>query len=182
MSDTRDKLSSGTVALHWIVAVGMLIMMAVGWYMAENEVHDIYPIHKSVGMVLLLFIVWRAARRLMMGFPPNVRAYPAWEHQLAVVVHWVLLIGTLLFPLSGMMMSAAGGHGLYLFGLELVPAHIVNDKAVPINKAAAEFGHTMHGLLLWVMLTAIVLHVAGALKHHLMDGDGTLRRMLGQRV
>ena len=97
----------------------------------------------------------------------------------------MLLIGTILFPLSGLVMSAMGGNGIAVFGVELFPMNpdpANPGKNMPIDKAMAGNARAMHGLLLWVMLGALALHVAGALKHHLLDGDGTLRRMLGRTL
>lgn len=181
MSDTRDRLSPTTIALHWVVGVGVLTLMTVGWYMAENEVRELYPIHKSMGMLMAVFIVWRLGYRLTQGWPPAVRSYAAWEQRLARTVQWVLLIGTVLFPLSGMVMSVAGGSGLQFFGIDLVAANIVDGQRVALNKELGGMAREVHGVLLWVMLLAVLLHVTGALKHHLLDGDSTLRRMLGRR-
>ena len=72
---------------------------------------------------------------------------------------------------------------LETFGLELVannPDLANPGKNLPLDGAMARNARQVHGLLLWVMLGAIVLHVAGAFKHHLMDQDGTLKRMLGK--
>ena len=82
-----------------------------------------------------------------------------------------------------MMMSVMGGHGLQLFGLELIannPDLANPGKNLPLDGDMARNARQVHGLLLWVMLTAIVLHVAGALKHHLVDKDGTLKRIMGK--
>lgn len=185
MKDSRERLSHTTIALHWVVALFVIMLMGVGMYMAENEVRSLYPLHKSMGMVALVFILWRVIYRLMNGFPPAAANYKAWEQTLSKVVHWVLLIGTLLFPFSGMIMSAMGGHGLYLFGLEVFasnPNPAMPGKNMPINKELAGFAKEMHETLGPIMLVAIVLHIAGAYKHHLMDKDGTLRRMLGRAL
>lgn len=182
MQDTRERLTRTTIALHWVVALFIILLMGVGMYMAENEVRTLYPLHKSMGMLAFVFIVWRVAYRLMKGFPPPAANYQAWEQTLSKIVHWVLLGGSLLFPLSGMAMSAMGGHGLMLFGLELFPANpnpAMPGKNLPLNKDLAGIAHEMHEILGPVMLVAIGLHVAGALKHHLIDKDGTLRRMRG---
>ena len=185
IKDTPNRLSHTTVALHWLVAIGVIGMLAVGLYMAENDAYALYPLHKSSGMLLLLVILPRVAWRVLNGWPAPVGSYRAWEHTLARAVHWVLLVGTALMPLSGMLMSAAGGHGLAIFGWELLaanpdPAH--PDKVIALSKAAAEFGHETHEILASVLIGAIILHVAAALKHHLLDRDGTLRRMLGKAL
>lgn len=183
MKDTLQKLSSTSVFLHWIVALFMIVLMGVGWYMAENDAYALYGLHKSFGLLIVVFVLWRLVHRLMNGFPKPLGQQGAGLNALATLVHWVLLIGTVLFPLSGMMMSVMGGHGLQLFGLELIannPDLANPGKNLPLDGDMARNARQVHGLLLWVMLTAIVLHVAGALKHHLVDKDGTLKRIMGK--
>lgn len=185
---TRDKLqefSRLTVSLHWIIGITIICMIAVGLYMVENEAYTLYPIHKSVGMLLLVFILVRVAWRAINGWPIPLGDYAAWEHKLARIVHWVLLIGTLLIPLSGMLMSGAGGHGLELFGLQLLasnPDPANPGEVIALNGAAAGLAHEAHEWLGFIMIGAIILHVAGALKHHFVDRDSTLRRMLGSKT
>lgn len=185
MQETSQRLAPTSVLLHWLVAVFIIVLLAVGFYMDANEVRALYPIHKSFGMVVFVLALLRVLWRLAKGFPPPAARYQPWEQTLATIVHWVLLIGTLLFPLSGMIMSAMGGNGLAVFGVELFPMNpdpLHPGKNMPIDKAMAGNARAMHGILAWVMLGAIALHVAGALKHHLIDGDGTLRRMLGRTI
>ncbi|SET67566.1 cytochrome b [Thalassotalea agarivorans] len=181
--DTKEKLSSKTIVLHWIVGVMMIILLAVGVYMTETENHALYPIHKSFGVLILIFVVPRVFWRMKNGWPEPVSQYSMIEITLSKLIHWVLIIGTVLMPVSGMMMSGYGGHGIAIFGLELVPMNFdpTNPKEViPINGALAGLGHQMHGLIGNILIGAIVLHFAGALKHHLIDKDGTMRRMLGK--
>ena len=183
MKDATSQFSRTTVLLHWIVAITIITMMVVGTYMSENEVYYLFPIHKSIGMIVLGFIIMRVIWRLRNGFPTPVGHHNSIEIILAKLVHWVLLIGSILFPLSGMMMSGAGGHGLSIFGIDLLAANYdAAGQAVALNAQAAELGHNIHHLMKKVFIVAITLHVLGAIKHHVIDKDGTLRRMLGKRV
>ena len=86
---------------------------------------------------------------------------------------------TVVYPISGMMMSGAGGHGIYVFGLELVAANYdeVSGKAIPLNEQLASIGHTLHSSLVPVLIALILLHILGALKHHFIDKDQTISRM-----
>ena len=88
-------------------------------------------------------------------------------------------------PLSGFVMSATGGYGVSVFGLELVafnPSPSNPMEALPINESLAFIGHIMHSFGGQVLILAVLLHIAGALKHHFVDKDGTLQRMLGNKV
>ncbi|MBL4584894.1 MAG: cytochrome b [Pseudomonadales bacterium] len=185
MKDTLDKLSTPTIALHWLVGVVIVFMIPVAIYMADYEVFFLYPIHKSIGVTLFVFIIARVVWRVINGWPKPVSEYQKWEQILAKIVHWVLIVGTVLLPISGMTMSGAGGYGIPWFGLELMAMNVdPNDVTVvlPINELAAEIGHEIHHLLAIVMSVSILLHIAGALKHHFIDKDKTLQRMVGKSV
>lgn len=182
-ADTRQKLSATTVALHWIVGLGMIILMIVGFYMHETKSFNLYPLHKSFGAIVFIFVLIRVFWRIKQGWLEHVGQYAPWEVNLSKIVLWVLIIGTVLFPLSGMIMSFFGGHGVALFGLELIAPNIgAEGKPVPLNGALAGMGSNVHGILLPVMVIAILLHIAGAYKHHFVDKDGTMKRILGKQV
>jgi len=172
-------LSKTTIALHWIVGIFMIVLFGVGQYMSEFEVWSLAPTHKSIGMLVLLIILPRVVWRVIEGWPEPVAPAPQWQERIAKAVHWALILATLAMPLSGMMMSGAGGHGLHIFGFELLAANPnPNNPAemLPLNAALAGAGHLGHEV--W----SKVLHVAGALKHHLVDKDTTLKRMLGKSL
>jgi cytochrome b561 len=174
-----------TIGLHWIVAVMMLVLLATGIYMEQTATHALYPWHKSFGVLIVLFVVLRIFWRWQQGWPPPVRDYSAWEKRLSSIVHYLLIIGTVIMPMSGVMMSALGGHGVALFGLELVarnPDPVNPQEVIPLNAAVAGIAHTVHEIAGYILVAGIWLHIIGALKHHILDKDGTLRRMLGKAV
>jgi len=178
---SAHKLSAISISLHWLVALTMISLLSVGIFMAETETYSLYPIHKSVGVLILIAVLPRIIWRLINGWPEPVAQYSALEQGLAKLVHWLLLLGTLCMPISGMMMSGLGGHGIEVFGLELLASQYdpVSHEAIPINSALAGIGYQVHGALAYLLVIALILHIAGALKHHVLDKDGTLKRMLG---
>ncbi len=181
MNKENQKMTGMTIFLHWLIGLSIITLIAVGLYMSEYEVWDLYPIHKSVGIILFVFILYRVIRRLMRGWPEPVSQYAKHEIILSKIIHWVLLIGTLMFPISGMMMSGAGGHGIAVFGFELLASNYnAAGEAIALNPSLAEAGHETHEILGTVMMIAIALHIIGAWKHHLVDKDNTLKRMLGK--
>lgn len=166
---------------HWTVALLMIGLLGAGLYMEQNNVYSLYPIHKSLGILALLIILPRVVNRMIKGWPEPVdnSDYAKHEIMLSKVIHWVLIIGTVLMPISGMMMSGAGGHGLDVFGLQLLAENTnAAGQAVPLNEQAASIGHQIHGLLGKILIACIALHVIGAFKHHLIDKDDTLKRMI----
>ncbi|AJQ96860.1 cytochrome b [Gynuella sunshinyii] len=180
--DHKDKLSHMTIFLHWIVALTMIALTAVGFYMTFNHSYGLYPYHKAIGVIILLFAVIRVVWRYRLGWPEPVREYPKIEHSVAHAAHWILILATVLMPISGMMGSGAGGHGISIFGLELVPSNYQDDKAIPFNETVASIGHVLHTWLGYILAATIALHLLGAFKHHWVDKDLTLKRMLGKRA
>jgi cytochrome b561 len=182
MSDTKQKLSGMTIGLHWLVGLGMIGIFIVGKYMEANEALQLYDLHKSIGILILIPVIARVMWRIRTGWPKPVSVYKKHEQILSKIVHWILLVGTVLFPLSGMMMSGAGGYGLEIFGLELLAANPDPNnprEMIPFNPMLAGIGHEMHEVLGKVMLISLVLHIAGAIKHSLFEKDRSMKRMLG---
>jgi len=183
--DTEKKFSRKTLILHWLVGLTMIALLASGVYMAENKVYALYGWHKSFGIVVFFFALWRVVWRIRNGWPTTLGEPSALMHGLAKLVHYLLLIGTVLMPLSGFIMSVMGGHGAVLFGLELIaqnPDPANPSEVLPLNGTLAGLAHQIHGLAGDLLIIGVLLHVAGAYKHHLFDKDGTLRRMLGQEI
>lgn len=183
--DSVNGLSRITLVLHWLVAIPMIGMLALGLYMTNLELFDYYDLHKSLGILLGGVIVLRVIWRLRQGWLPPVANYAKSEMLLARYTHWTLIISTLLMPVSGMIMSGASGHGFDVFGLELVrenpdPTH--PDKVIAFNEFWSGFGETRHEYAGYILILAIVLHILGALKHQFIYKDAILRRMLGQNT
>lgn len=183
MSSTITPLSKITIRLHWLVAAGMIGLFAVGQYMTNTETYSLFPIHKSIGMLMLILILPRIVLRVIEGWPTPVAKAPPLQERIAKIVHWALILATVAMPMSGMTMSGAGGHGLSIFGLELLAANpdAANPgKMLPLNETMAGIGHLGHEVWGKVLAISVILHVAGALKHHIKDKDATLTRMLGK--
>jgi cytochrome b561 len=183
--DTREKLSPTTIILHWLVAIGIISLIALGLYMEQTEAFALYSWHKSFGVLVFVFACWRVAARFYNGWPTPVAQVKNWEHLVARGVHYLLIIGTLLMPISGMIMSGVGGHGVYLFALELVPSNpdpINPRNVIAFNESITSFGHSLHAIGSKILIIAIVVHIAAALKHHWKEKDGTLKRMLGKEI
>lgn len=182
-SDNRSALDRLSISLHWIVGWTIMGLLALGIYMEENDAYHLYGLHKSLGALIFIVIVIRAWRRVRQGWPKPVSDYTRMEQLLSKITHYVLLIGSVLIPLSGLVMTIAGGRGLEVFGLEVIGANIdpANpDKTLPLIAPLAGIAHQMHGVVSNLVIVALVLHIIGALKHHVIDKDNTLKRMLGR--
>jgi cytochrome b561 len=93
-----------------------------------------------------------------------------------------MLIAMIIMPISGFIMSGAGGYGVSVFGLEIIAAQFdpITKEAIPHNAQLSGFMRETHEIAGWTIIVAIGLHIAGAIKHHFIDKDNTLRRMLGK--
>lgn len=181
MNDTREQFSGKTVALHWIIALAMIGMVVFGLVLEDMPRSEgksaLLQLHKSIGVVVLALALWRLVWRLRQGMPQTVAALTAMQSKLMHAVHGILLLCTLLLPLSGMVSSIGNARAISLFGFPFIPQLLATK-----NEMLAKIGGGTHAILGKVIIAAIMLHVAAALKHHVVDRDGTLRRMLGARV
>ncbi|MBL4827420.1 MAG: cytochrome b/b6 domain-containing protein, partial [Spongiibacteraceae bacterium] len=131
--------------------------------------------------IILIRVIWR----IRAGWPQAVSQYTRIEQLLSKTVHWVLMIATVLMPIFGLIGSGLDGHGFGFFGLEIVAENPDPTKpfaSIPYNETVAEASKEMHELVGTLLMAAIALHVVGALKHHLIDKDGTMRRIFGAKV
>lgn len=185
MTSSPRNLSRISIGFHWAVAITMIGLVLAGFTMKYLEVWFLYPIHKSIGILALLIIVPRVLWRLKEGWPTPASEYQRHEQILSKSVHWVLIIATVAMPLSGLLLSGASGHGFGIFQWELFPANhsLENpDEVIAFSESGYALGAAIHQWVGFILAASVVLHIAGALKHHFMDKDGTLRRMLGRSV
>ena len=171
-----DKISRFN---HWIIALGMIVMLAFGLYLEEfvprgPEKGFLIGKHKALGVMILLFGVWRVGYRLVRGFLEDAAPMPKWQSITAKLVHWVLLISVIAMPMSGILGSYFGGRDVDVFGL------FTTASAGEPVKTTSEMFMGMHGVFAKLTLVSLVLHILGALKHHVVDKDSTLKRMLGR--
>jgi cytochrome b561 len=174
---TRPVHSYGTTAksLHWVMFVLIAAAFGVGFWMVDLPLAQrirTVPLHKSIGVTILAFALLRLAWRLTHAPPPLPGSVPAWERRAAHTAHWLLYALMVAVPVSGWLMSSALGVATVPFGLARLPDLLERDR---------ELGETLkivHFALNKTLLALVLLHVAAALKHYLVDRDGVLERML----
>lgn len=183
--DTPEKFSHTSLILHWLVGITIIALLGIGVYMEEYEVYSLYSWHKSFGLLIIIFVIARVYWRIKNGWPTPVSQYSSVEISLSKIVHWTLILGTIIMPLSGLLFSSMSGRSVDIFGWELLAQNVDPDnikKPLAYNKELVSLGKALHHWVGEIMIVAIALHVLGALKHHIIDKDGTLRRMLGKSV
>ena len=166
--------------LHWLTAASVFVMIPLGFAMTyrgntlniwDGLTNTLFATHKLIGFLVLWLVAGRLAYRLIRGAPPDEPTLLWWQKAASHLVHWLLYGLLLMVPLLGWI-----GISLYpslgIFGMFDLPA-----LAAP-NQTLAETVLQVHGKLAVVMALLIGGHIAAALYHHLIRGDGVLRRML----
>lgn len=161
---------------HWVIATLFLAALALGLTMEfapldrETKFLLMDP-HKAFGLSVFVYGLWRVGWRIVHGFPEPAGDDPRWQHIAAKSVHYLLLIAILAMPLSGMMMSLAAGRALDIGGVTILPAL----GSIEWLSGAA---HAVHGFGGKLAALLVALHIGAALKHHFVDRDATLKRMI----
>lgn len=185
LTNTQTSWGSLARAFHWLIALLILSNIGLGLY-AEDlprgsdaeiaRLVTIYSLHKTLGIVAFLLAAGRIAWALTQPRPGTLHPERRFENLLAEAVHWSLYGAMVVMPLSGWIGHAASeGFApiLWPFGQSL--------PFVPKSPALAEALGTIHWLASKLLILSILLHLAGAVKHALLDRDGLLSRMVTGR-
>lgn len=178
----NDESRYGALALglHWLIALLVLAMLALGWYMTDLPLGPdkikIYNLHKSFGVVILLLMLLRLGWRLISPPPPLPAGMPGLERLAAKTSHLLLYLMLFAQPVIGLLHSAAANFPVVVFGTITLPALI--GPSEPLKNFLAG----LHGWLAVAILVLVLVHAAAALRHHLILKDDILRRMLPGRA
>lgn len=176
-SDDR-QYSGFAKLLHWLTALTVVGMFALGLWMMELSYYDPWyrtapDIHKSVGIALVLVTLIRLIYKFAVPHPGALPGHSRPVRVAAKLVHATIYMLLLVMFVSGYLITTAKGDPLVVFGGYLqIPSVFsgldnLEDKAGEIHQIAA---FTLIGLA--------ILHAAAALKHHFIDRDDTLLRMI----
>ena len=175
---TASRWSTATIWLHWLSALVIIGLLALGWIMVHAvddsaEKFDLYQWHKSFGFVALALLLARIVARLASAAPAAL-AMPAWELRAANAMHWTLYGLTLVATLSGWLLASAAVIPIpsRFFNLFVIPNIAGSDPALAGQMTL------LHYLATRLMMALVALHIAAALKHHFIDRDDALRRIL----
>lgn len=165
---------------HWSTAALVLGNLAIGLRMEQfpgfkhgsPDWNSLIFIHASIGALIFWLTVSRFGWRLMKGVPPFVEHMPSWQKAIADLVHGVLYAILLVLPIIGYLHRLAGAHDVSFFGLFNWPIIIGGNEQFRLLTG------TVHIVLAFTLLALIVLHVSAAIKHAIIDRDGTLGRMM----
>lgn len=178
MTDQQSRYTRVAIALHWIIAALIIInflLAAVGVDAPKAEHDRLFGVHMATGiLVQVLSVVW-IIWRMFHPRPPFEPGIKPWEAALAKVVHALFYVLVFALPFTGWLMVslATGGLGVDMYGIFQWPG-----LPVGADRNAAGTVHELHEILAISMFVLFLLHAGGALKHRIIDRDGTLARML----
>ncbi|MCL6283122.1 cytochrome b/b6 domain-containing protein [Ruegeria sp. 2012CJ41-6] len=190
LANTSRSYGSVTKSFHWLTALLIFTVIPLGLVansLAEAIVNPdipttdaqvaraalLFSMHKTIGVTIFFVALARIIWTLTQPHPGLLNADNKPEAFAAETVHWLLYGSLVLVPLSGWIHHAAttGFAPIWWpFGQTL--------PFVPKSEGVAALFGGLHWILQWVLIGALVLHIAGAVKHHIIDHDQTLRRML----
>lgn len=193
---TTQRYTRVAIVLHWLIAIFIFAMLALGLYMVElpkeapkQLAFDLFDwglytwqmsepgsprmfyfnLHKSVGLSLLALIVLRIVWRVTHRPPAMLSSYRPWERKLATGTHHLFYLLMVVIPITGLMMSLNSKFGINWFGIHLFDG--------VDNKSVRDTFEEMHEFATTLIMLLLVLHIGGGLKHKFLDKDATLTRM-----
>ena len=177
LRNSEDRYGWITIVVHWMMAIAVLGMFAVGWYMVDltyyDELYKTLPeIHKSIGILLVCVLLLRLAWRWSSPSPRPLSRKPL-EAAAARGAHVLMYILLGCIFASGYLISTAKGAPIDVFDWFSVPATITS---IPEQE---DIAGVIHEYLAYVLMGLVAVHALAALKHHFVNRDNTLRRMLG---
>lgn len=173
------KYALSSRIIHWFMALVILFLLGLGIYMTEFLPKDspnhlqVYELHKSFGVVALIFIFIRIVNRFIKKAPALPDTMPKIEQILSHLGHLGLYVLMLIVPLSGFLMSNSFGFPVKFFGTEL-------PVLIGTNFDQGKLFAEAHELGAYALLGLVVVHVAAVIKHRFFDKpeNDVLKRMI----
>ncbi len=176
LRNTADAYGWPAIALHWLMAAAIFALFALGlWMRSLGYYHPWYhrapELHQSVGMTVMALLVMRLVWRTV-NVQPMILGAP-WERLGAGIVHRLHYLLMLMLTVSGYLIPTAEGRGFDVF------AHLHVPALTTLSPHQADVNGAVHLYAAWAIMILALLHSLAALKHHFIDRDATLLRMLG---
>ncbi len=181
MQITNSKSTYGFMAvlLHWSIAIMTIGLFAVGLWMVELDYYDAWYQrapwwHKGFGIVVFALLVLRFIWKLISPSPASLTTHKRWEVISAKAAHHSMNLLILVICISGYLIVTAKGDPVDVFGLFTIPSFF--SGVDNLEDLAGE----IHFYLACGLIGIVIIHALAAVKHHVIDRDNTLRRMLGR--
>lgn len=173
--NTENRFGLIAIVIHWIMAAIMVGLIILGLIMVRMPISvqklQFYGWHKEWGVLVLMFVVVRLAWRLR-NINPSLDAIPAWEEFAARAVHWAFYFFMFSLPITGWLITSSADLPVSFFGLFTLP------NLISANEANRLLFSEIHEWLGYSLIAVFCMHTGAALKHHFINKDKILRRML----
>ena len=181
LRNSSSRYGFVSIVLHWGVALAVFGLLGLGLWMMGLDYYspwrkDAPDLHKSIGLVLLGVMLLRVLWRFVSPPPPAPANHGTLTRMASKAGHGLLYLGLFAAMIAGYLISTADGVGIPVFGLFEVPALVSN---LPDQ---ADVAGEIHFYLAWGLVIFAGLPGLAALKHHFIDRDATLIRMLGPKA
>ena len=174
-----QRYTGVAIGLHWLIGLMIVTSLGVGLYMVSLSLSPdklrLYSWHKWAGVTIFILVLVRSLWRLTHPAPPLPDDVPVWQRKVAEATHYALYALMIVIPLTGWLMSSAKGFQTVYFGVVPIPDLLAK------NEGLGETLALVHRYLNYSMIGLVIAHIAAALKHHFIDKDDILRRMLPAR-
>ena len=169
-----------TITLHWLVALLIFGLFGLGYWMVELGYYDPWykqgpDIHRSIGIILFALMVFRLFWKTIQTKPKPLDSHNKLERVAGSLTHRLLYLLVFVIMISGYLISTADGRAIEVFQLVSVPS------MGELFSNQEDIAGLVHQYLAYAMITLVLVHALAALKHHFIDKDKTLTRMLGHR-
>jgi cytochrome b561 len=180
--NSREGYGWLSIVLHWLAAIAVIVMLATGFRAdmagdaGDREMRAaLMGLHVSFGAAFALVLLARVLASYAQPRPSPPEQAPALKF-MASATHQILLLAILIQVISGPLAVWSGGRAINIFDVVSIASPFAER-----NDGVHEFAEVMHAIGRWTLVVAIALHVAGALKHAMIDRDGVLQRMLAPK-
>lgn len=176
-TNTTERYGLVSILLHWAVALLTIGLFVLGLWMVDLGYYDDWYYqapwwHKSLGFIVFLLVLLRWLWRPVAGKPAAISATPMWQHLAAKMVHQLMNLAIVVLAVTGYLIVTAKGQPLGIFDWFNIPAY------TRLSVATSDLVSKLHLWSGYFIMALASLHALAALKHHFINKDATLRRML----
>ena len=177
LANDRDNYGWLSICLHWLMAAGIAGLFALGLIMVDLDYYSPWynrapHIHESIGLLLAAVLTLRLLARLLNPPPPPLASLSNTQRSLAKAMHWLFYLLMITIAASGYLISTAGSAEVAVFNWFTVPG-----LAIGIEQQE-DIAGLWHRWIAWSLILLSALHAMAAIKHHVIDRDRTLKRIL----
>ena len=178
LNNQQQKYGLIAILLHWLIALVTFGLFALGLWMVELGYYDSWyqkapKLHEGIGVFLFFFLLIRIVWRWISSTPEPLSNHKQWEKIGSHFAHGLLNILLIVITISGYLIVTAKGEPIHVFDLFSIPASMSDFS----NQE--DLAGEIHLITAWAVIILAAVHALAALKHHFIDKDRTLRRMLG---